>query len=1040
MKKLFAFLIAFFITTLFTNAQQPQLPDNIDTITDCIGIPEPSEFQINEVWRSNHVVNSYTTPIVGDIDGDDKSEIISVIPKYGDLSLRPIDEADMLTTEHYYVFDSIVIFNGNNRGNVTVFKTVEGRNLSVGALAMCKVNISGTEKVLIFMVGKADNKLYAYDARTASSTPVWVSNQPINLLSPQSYNEGVFSTAINIADFDGDGTAEVYVGDKIYAAESGILLCEAPSGAMKAANTYNNAYGNRPCFQQHSIAADVVGDSNLELCLASQVFSVNIVSRQNHYQNSLTLVSSLDYQNPSIWARDGKTIVADIDQDGLLDIIYYDANDFRGLQIVAWNPRSGNSIAYGGYRINVYNSAFLSLPLVANIDNTTDLEIVQISDSRISAYRLNRTTQQFDIVYTLTVNDPSSGTGITVFDFNQDGIGELVYRDETQLRILNTTPNGSFIDKATFTVHSGTGFEYPVVADVDNDNQAEIVISGADTDFPEYNRYSGSIRIYKSGGAAWAPARNVWNQYGYNVVNINKDLTVPSVQFNPATLFAGADNQMNTADDIRPFNAFLQQQTSIYKNGTSFWKLPEKTREIHTTICKGGAYDFYGRNITEDGIYTHRIDMEGECDSVITLFLSNNASDTTKITDNICDNSTYTFNGQTISEAGTYTANLSNTLGCDSIVVLTLVSKPTFVINLKDSIYECEYYQFGERQINKSGTYRDTLVSTSGCDSILQLELKVKPDQLEDSIKICSDQLPLEVYDTIFPIGSQSGTYILHDRCATITYKLQVTYEIEIDGVDIPEICADASSFEIVIRTTNSTTATLPETYEIKFDTKSTAAGFIDKQDKMPDDHKISIDIPQNIKPDYYHAQITFGSEESECAEKTMDIDIPVFYSKTIIEQMWNDVLALLNNRYNGGYTFSYYEWYKNGIVLNNENKSYIYLEAGNILDTTAIYQAKPTRVSDNISIFSCGLKPIYQTNISEFPTLIGGADKYRIKTQNETLNISFITTTGIVISHYTINPYSEMDIYYPTTKGLYFMIVHNKNKQQNKTYKIVVR
>ncbi|HCC52833.1 MAG TPA: hypothetical protein DEQ30_12920, partial [Porphyromonadaceae bacterium] len=73
----------------------------------------------------------------------------------------------------------------------------------------------------------------------------------------------------------------------------------------------------------------------------------------------------------------------------------------------------------------------------------------------------------------------------------------------------------------------------------------------------------------------WASARKVWNQYAYNVVNVNEDLTIPQFQLNPATVFAGSDGVMGTSDDVRPYNAFLQQQTSLNANGNPVWLLPD---------------------------------------------------------------------------------------------------------------------------------------------------------------------------------------------------------------------------------------------------------------------------------------------------------------------------------------------------------------------------------------------------------------------------------------------------------------------------------
>jgi len=81
---------------------------------------------------------------------------------------------------------------------------------------------------------------------------------------------------------------------------------------------------------------------------------------------------------------------------------------------------------------------------------------------------------QFDIsgtggvAWSLVTSDRSGMTGATAFDFNADGLTEVVYRDETDLRIIS---GSSGINLSTFPCGSRTGVEYPIVLDIDNDNE-----------------------------------------------------------------------------------------------------------------------------------------------------------------------------------------------------------------------------------------------------------------------------------------------------------------------------------------------------------------------------------------------------------------------------------------------------------------------------------------------------------------------------------------------------------------------------------------
>ncbi len=88
------------------------------------------------------------------------------------------------------------------------------------------------------------------------------------------------------------------------------------------------------------------------------------------------------------------------------------------------------------------------------------------------------------------------------------------------------------------------------------------------------------------------PARPVWNQFGYNVINVNKDLTIPDVQFNPATLFNNGK---------RPFNAYRQQATLLNQDGDSYDAVSAPVLRVTNpdTVCSPLTVDLTDAEITE---------------------------------------------------------------------------------------------------------------------------------------------------------------------------------------------------------------------------------------------------------------------------------------------------------------------------------------------------------------------------------------------------------------------------------------------------------
>lgn len=127
----------------------------------------------------------------------------------------------------------------------------------------------------------------------------------------------------------------------------------------------------------------------------------------------------------------------------------------------------------------------------------------------------------------------SARTGSSVFDFNGDGHAEVVYSDENHLRVYDGAAGGELFSTCNTT---GTLIEYPLIADVDNDGQADIVVVSNAYASPysaEYQCNDGvhiaqsGVRVFSNAGASWVRTRRVWNEHAYHVTNVSEDGTIP---------------------------------------------------------------------------------------------------------------------------------------------------------------------------------------------------------------------------------------------------------------------------------------------------------------------------------------------------------------------------------------------------------------------------------------------------------------------------------------------------------------------------------
>ncbi|MGH7284191.1 MAG: FG-GAP repeat domain-containing protein, partial [Polyangiaceae bacterium] len=122
--------------------------------------------------------------------------------------------------------------------------------------------------------------------------------------------------------------------------------------------------------------------------------------------------------------------------------------------------------------------------------------------------------------WTAAVDDNSGIASSTGFDFLGRGVADAVYGDQDSLFVWNGATGANELTKPR---SSGTIIEYPIVADVDNDSSADIlVVSNPSSTYP-------ALQVFQDQDKRWIPTRRIWNQHAYHVTNVREDGTIPQV-------------------------------------------------------------------------------------------------------------------------------------------------------------------------------------------------------------------------------------------------------------------------------------------------------------------------------------------------------------------------------------------------------------------------------------------------------------------------------------------------------------------------------
>ncbi len=310
----------------------------------------------------------------------------------------------------------------------------------------------------------------------------------------------------SIADLDGDGQPEVVIGATAFNGRTGAPLWQGTGGVGE-----NKGPGETFLIGPLSVVADIAGDADQE-----------VVTGRTYYRADGSVLWNDDSRT------DGFVVFADFNGDGAAEVVVVAQGSVRvqnNAGAIVWGPVAVPRIdnpELGGGR--------LGPPTVADFDNDGVPEIGVAGRSQYVTLNVDLAapTTSFDAArlwQSPTVDVSSNITGSSVFDFDDDGRVEVVYNDEQFLRVFRGTDGAVLFEVEN---SSYTAVEYPVIADVDNDGNAEIVV--VSNNFEDYLFTPGpfaGIKVYGDAGDNWVNTRRIWNQHAYAITNVDEDGAIP---------------------------------------------------------------------------------------------------------------------------------------------------------------------------------------------------------------------------------------------------------------------------------------------------------------------------------------------------------------------------------------------------------------------------------------------------------------------------------------------------------------------------------
>ncbi|MBL8944141.1 MAG: VCBS repeat-containing protein [Myxococcales bacterium] len=428
-----------------------------DSVMPCSNQAPPDSFdaEVQWTWGSGE---SYHTPLVINLTDDNGNGEIDVC-----------DTPDVIVLVGTAAGTMVVLDGATGNEHFTINAAL---NPNVTP-AVGDIDDDGLPE-LVAAVGIFGGTLVAYEH---DGTPKWTASAPF---------AAQVGSAIGIANFDNEGSAEVYVAGQVVRGDTGELILGAPPQAGLLSGQLTAP-----------VAADLDGDDDLEFIRG---------------QDAYHLDGTVYYANPD--QAGGFPQIGNLDEDDDPEILIISTNgisvfEHDGAVKYADIRPSGDPAGFSWYRPAT----------IHDLDGDGDAEYAVSSASHYAAYLADGT-----VMWIANVQDPSGIAAGTAFDFLGDGTAEAIFADEYHLFAFDTAGAPLLqVDRS-----SGTLIEYPSVADVDNDGAADILVV-SNRNF-EGEQLTPTLQVIRDSQDRWIQARRIWNQHTYHVTNVNEDGTIPDVE------------------------------------------------------------------------------------------------------------------------------------------------------------------------------------------------------------------------------------------------------------------------------------------------------------------------------------------------------------------------------------------------------------------------------------------------------------------------------------------------------------------------------
>ena len=399
------------------------------------------------------------------------------------------------------------------------------------------------------------------------------------------------------------------------------------------------------------------------------------------------------------------TICEDVQNYNLFNLLGSNAINLGGV----WTDSSGNPISSmvnaSNYSLGMHTLYYSYLACGSMTSSIVELEIVE--NPNLNILVLNNISCNGGNDGMLQVN-MNNGSIIYANSLWSNGVSSPIFQNASagQYSVQVTDTNGCSSTEVINMVEPSLIVSNPVVTDIS--------CSGLCDGQIDINNVSGGIAPYVylwgNGVTSLSLSSLCAGTYNCSITDANGCLSLDSVIVNEPMPILVNSNVSN----ISCFGGSDGSISVIPSGGTSPYYIVWNTSDTNFIL-----------NNLSTGLFTYALIDNNNCSYSGSIQITEPALNVSNIHPVECFGGSFSVGSNTYSSSGVFSDTLTSFIGCDSIVVTNLVISPLNSVQNTISLCDGETISIGSNIYSLTGVFLDSLISSSGCDSIVETDLTV---------------------------------------------------------------------------------------------------------------------------------------------------------------------------------------------------------------------------------------------------------------------------------------------------------------------------